>query len=143
MCRSAFKLTSIRSRDVSIVYPMIAQTSTSGAGSLCRDRMQAGEVQSPRSPQTRMQPSEFCTQNWDSSMPVLYPALSSLSKGSWCDYTVLQGYPHNMFVLSGVTRGRALRSCMPFSFPLSNPLILYSHDNGWMSISVTGNITER
>ena len=40
-----------------------------------------------------------------------------------------------MSVLLDVSHRRALLSCMPFSMTLRNPLILYSHDSGWMSTS--------
>ena len=36
-----------------------------------------------------------------------------------------------------------LRSDLAFSMTLSNSLILYSNDSGWMSISATGDITEQ
>ena len=56
-------------------------------------------------------------------------------------YTVLQSWPHKSPVLSDVSNGRALKSCMPVSMILSNPLNPYSHAGGWMSTSVTGDIT--
>ncbi|GFU67795.1 hypothetical protein TNCV_4684161 [Trichonephila clavipes] len=67
MYRSAFKLPSIRTRNVSIVYPIIVQTITLGAGPLCRYQMQTSDEQSSPSPQARIRPSEYCTQNRDSS----------------------------------------------------------------------------
>ncbi|GFU58785.1 hypothetical protein TNCV_3089251 [Trichonephila clavipes] len=45
----------------------VVHISTLGAGSLIRYRTQVGEERSPRSLQTRIRPSEYCTQNWNSS----------------------------------------------------------------------------
>ena len=61
----------------------------------------------------------------------------------WCGKAVLQSLSHNTSVLLNVSHGRALRSILPFSMTVSNPLILHSHDSGWMSTSVTGDIRER
>ena len=50
----------------------------------------------------------------------------------------------NMSVVSGVSQGRELKkSSTPLNLTLSNPLILYSNDKGWMSTSTTGYITEQ
>lgn len=59
----SFKLPLMRTRDVYVVYPMAYQTITSGAGTLCRYRMQAGDRRSPRSLQTHIQPSEYFMHN--------------------------------------------------------------------------------
>ena len=63
---SAFKLLSIRSRDVRVMYQIAAQNITPGARPLCLHRMQAGDVWSPLSLQTCIRPSEYGTQNRDS-----------------------------------------------------------------------------
>lgn len=52
MYRSVFRLPSIRSRDVHVVYPIAVQTITPDARFLCRYRMRAGDERSPRSIQT-------------------------------------------------------------------------------------------
>lgn len=54
-----------------------------------------------------------------------------LTNGPWWNCMVLQGRPHNMSNFSG------------FSMTMSNPLILYSRDNGWILTKVTGDITEQ
>ena len=61
-----------------------------------------------------------------------------MSNCPWCTYTVLQGWPHHLSVLLGVSQGRALRSCT-----LSNQLIPYSNGSGWMSTISMGDIKER
>ena len=66
-----------------------------------------------------------------------------LTNDPWCGYTVFQGWPHNTYIISlGVTHGRILRT-MPFSMNFSNPLIPYSHESGWISVSAMRNIAER
>ena len=63
MYLSEFNLQSIQTRDVRVVYQVATQTITPGAGPLYRYRMQADDVRSSRSFQTRIYPSESCTQN--------------------------------------------------------------------------------
>ena len=60
----------------------------------------------------------------------------------WCGFTVLPGWTHIMSVFSGFMNGGALRSCMPFSMTLSNPLISYSYDSKWMLTCATNDISE-
>ena len=66
-----------------------------------------------------------------------------LTSGLWCGYTILQNWLYNISVLLGISHGRTLRFCKPFSMTLSNPLIQYFHYSGWMSTIVTGDITKR
>lgn len=63
---TAFKLQSIRTRDVGIVYPMAAQIITPGAGPLCLHRSKSGNKNFPQRFQTRIRVSEYCTQNRNS-----------------------------------------------------------------------------
>ena len=64
LCRTAFKLPTIRIREVRVTS---AQTITPSTGTLWRYGMQAVNVRSPQSLQTRTFPSQYCTQNRDSS----------------------------------------------------------------------------
>ncbi|GFS59125.1 hypothetical protein TNCV_70041 [Trichonephila clavipes] len=63
MYRSTFKLATIQTRNVHVVYPMVAQIITPSTGLLCRYRKQVGDEWSHRSLQTRIRPSEYFTQN--------------------------------------------------------------------------------
>ena len=71
MYRSVFKLLSILTRDVRVVYPMIVYpmscTITPAAGPLWQYRMEGGIVRSLRSLQTRTRSSGYCTQNREAS----------------------------------------------------------------------------
>ena len=67
MYQFTFKLTPIRTRGTRVLCPMVHQTITPGSGPLCRYRMQAGDLRSPRIIQTCTRPSEYCTQNRDLS----------------------------------------------------------------------------
>ena len=59
-----FKLPSIRTRDVRVLYPMAAQTNCRAS---MQYRMQADDVRSLRSVQIHVQPSEYCILRLDSS----------------------------------------------------------------------------
>lgn len=65
--RSAFKLLSIWTRDVRVLYPMAAQSITRDTRSLSRWRMQTSDERFSRRLQTRIWPSDNCTQNQDLS----------------------------------------------------------------------------
>ncbi|GFX44560.1 hypothetical protein TNCV_2637251 [Trichonephila clavipes] len=67
MYRSALTLPLIRTREERAIYSMAFQAITLGVGFLCRYRMQAGEEWSPGNLQTCTRPSEYYTQNRDSS----------------------------------------------------------------------------
>ena len=69
--RSAFKLPSIRIREMLVVYPMATKIITQGARILYRYRMQVGDMRFPWSLQTCIWPSKYCTQNWDSEKTIL------------------------------------------------------------------------
>ena len=81
---------------------------------------------SPRWQAAMLQTSVHCmSESWTFCKHVHF-----LTNGLWCDYMILKGWSHNMFVLLGISHGIVLRSCMPFSMTLSNTLIPYSHDSG-------------
>ena len=67
MYRSAFKSKSIRTRGDHVVHKFATQIITPCAGPLCRYRMQAADMWSPRSLQTRIRLGEYCMENSDTS----------------------------------------------------------------------------
>ena len=67
MYQSAFQLPSITTRDVLFVYTISSQTITSDAGLLCRNRMKVGQHIFSQEHPSRVQPSEYYTENRDSS----------------------------------------------------------------------------
>ena len=68
MYQYPIKLPSIWTEDVRVVHPRAAQTIPLGVGSLCWYRMQAGDLRSSLSLQTRICPSEYCMQIRNSSV---------------------------------------------------------------------------
>ncbi|GFV51482.1 hypothetical protein TNCV_844211 [Trichonephila clavipes] len=78
------------------VYPMVAQIITPGAGPLCRYRMQAGDERSPRSLQTRIRSSEYCTQNRESSEKITCATLHSSFGETSFSMQHCQGKPNNL-----------------------------------------------
>ena len=64
---SAFKLPSIRTKNIRVVYSVAAETITLSTELMCHYLIKAGNMWSLESLQTQIRPSKYCRQNQESS----------------------------------------------------------------------------
>ncbi|KAF8796341.1 hypothetical protein HNY73_000725 [Argiope bruennichi] len=120
---------------------MATQTVTPCAGTICGYRMQLDHVWSPRSLRIHISPSQYCTQNGDSSEKTTFCHscvhlchLAHQSRRLSLCCIVKGSRSHDRLVDSPCCckRRRTVRADAGRVDPacLSNPLIPYSHDSG-------------